>query len=235
MRAQLDHLVVVAHSLEQGVVWCEDTLGITPGPGGVHALFGTHNRLFKIATAQFPGAYFEIIAINSEAACAYPIKSKRWFDMDNSALRKQVREAPRLVHFVASVPDVHAACDALARLHIDRGAPRKASRSTPHGVLEWQITVRDDGQRLFNGVLPTLIQWGGESVSAAQAAHPTHHMQEAKVQLLGLKLTHPEHCALQNAYAAIGLNGIPVSAGAAAVCATLRCPKGVVELHSNGI
>jgi hypothetical protein len=39
--------VVVAASLEQGVQWCERVLGITPGPGGEHALMGTHNRLFS--------------------------------------------------------------------------------------------------------------------------------------------------------------------------------------------
>jgi hypothetical protein len=48
--ATVDHLVVIAHTLDQGVAWCEQTLGITPGPGGKHPLFGTHNRLFKIAT-----------------------------------------------------------------------------------------------------------------------------------------------------------------------------------------
>ncbi|MEY4341937.1 MAG: hypothetical protein RL541_1441, partial [Pseudomonadota bacterium] len=46
MPAYIDHLVVAASSLAQGVAWCEDQLGITPGPGGEHALFGTHNRLF---------------------------------------------------------------------------------------------------------------------------------------------------------------------------------------------
>lgn len=28
----LDHLVVAAASLAQGVQWCETTLGVTPGP-----------------------------------------------------------------------------------------------------------------------------------------------------------------------------------------------------------
>ena len=63
MKTQIDHLVVVAQTLEQGVQWCETTLGITPAPGGEHAQFGTHNRLFKIATPAFPMAYCEIIAI----------------------------------------------------------------------------------------------------------------------------------------------------------------------------
>ena len=54
MKTHIDHLVVVAHTLEQGVQWCEATLGITPAPGGEHAQYGTHNRLFKIATPAHP-------------------------------------------------------------------------------------------------------------------------------------------------------------------------------------
>ena len=50
LKTQIDHIVVVAQTLEQGVAWCEATLGITPQPGGDHPQFGTHNRIFKIAT-----------------------------------------------------------------------------------------------------------------------------------------------------------------------------------------
>ena len=46
--AAVDHLVVAAATLADGVAWCERTLGVTPGPGGRHPLFGTHNRLLKI-------------------------------------------------------------------------------------------------------------------------------------------------------------------------------------------
>jgi len=64
MHTQIDHLVIVAKTLEQGVQWCEQTLGITPSPGGEHTLYGTHNRLFKIASPANPMAYCEIIAID---------------------------------------------------------------------------------------------------------------------------------------------------------------------------
>ena len=67
MRLALDHLVVAAASLDDGVRWCEATFGITAGPGGRHALMGTHNRLFSIAGPDFPDAYFEIIAIDPGA------------------------------------------------------------------------------------------------------------------------------------------------------------------------
>ena len=46
----LDHLVVIAPTLADGVAWCESTLGVTPGPGGEHPLMGTHNRLIHISS-----------------------------------------------------------------------------------------------------------------------------------------------------------------------------------------
>ena len=33
-------------------------------PGGEHPLMGTHNRLLRIDSAEFPSAYLELIAIN---------------------------------------------------------------------------------------------------------------------------------------------------------------------------
>ena len=103
MKTQIDHLVVVAQTLELGVQWCEATLGITPGPGGEHAQYGTHNRLFKIATPTHPLAYLEIIAINSEAIKPSYVRARRWFDMDDAALQAAVSAEPRLVHFVAKL------------------------------------------------------------------------------------------------------------------------------------
>jgi Glyoxalase-like domain len=62
MNGRVDHLVVAADTLEQGASWCEATLGVAPAPGGEHPLMGTHNRLLRIATVNYPRAYLEIIA-----------------------------------------------------------------------------------------------------------------------------------------------------------------------------
>lgn len=154
MHCQVDHLVVAARTLPEGVAWCEATLGITPGPGGEHPLFGTHNRLFRIATVNFPRAYFEIIAINPAASgAAHPsvsLSKKRWFDLDSDALQESIQSSPRLIHFVANTAELSQACAALKALGIDRGPAVQASRMTASGLLQWQITVRDDGQRLFH-------------------------------------------------------------------------------------
>ena len=222
MSAQLDHLVVIAASLDQGVAWCEATLGVTPGPGGQHALMGTHNRLFSIASSAFPLAYFEIIAI--DPAAPGPVR-RRWFDLDDAHMQARLRrDGPRLAHWAARVDDAQAAVAALKTQGIDRGAVIAASRPTPLGLLEWQITVREDGQRLYDGALPTLIQWG--------AVHPAAAMPASGITLASFALQHPQADTLASACQALDLQGVPVQPGPARLRARLQTPKGVIEICS---
>ncbi len=225
---RIDHLVIAASTLEEGVDWCERTLGITPGPGGEHPLMGTHNRLFSMASPEYPNAYFEIIAINTGAACARDICAKRWFDLDSQALQRQLQQTgPQLIHFVASTPHAAPAVQALADLGMDRGELRSASRSAPQGLLSWLITLRHDGQRLMHGTLPTLIEWGD--------VHPTQHMAASSVTLQSLSASWPDADQLGNAYAAIDLQCVDVVHGEPNLTATLRTPRGLVTLQSSGI
>lgn len=222
MKAALDHLVVIAATLDEGVAWCEATLGITPGPGGQHAFMGTHNRLFNIASATYPLAYFEIIAIDPAA----PLPDRRrWFDMDDPALQERVRRSgPQLLHWAARAPDASSAVVALQAQGIERGAVIAASRPTPQGLLQWQITVRQDGQRLYDGCLPTLIQWG--------AVHPAAAMPVSGVTLLSFELQHPQADTLGSACQALDLQGVRVQPGPARLRARLQTPKGVIEICS---
>jgi hypothetical protein len=221
--SHIDHLVVAAESLDQGVQWCEATLGVTPRAGGEHPLMGTHNRLVRISAPLHPRTYLEIIAINPGAPAP---GRRRWFDLDDLELQAAVREQPRLVHFVARTDDAASALKALHRLGIQRGALVQAERPTPEGLLRWQISVRADGQRLFYGALPTLIQWG--------ESHPADSMPESGVALQSLRACHPRLADLQAAHAAIGLQGIPLEQGAPNLVATLTTPKGTVILESGG-
>jgi hypothetical protein len=234
MPIQIDHLVVAATSLEQGVQWCEALFGITPALGGEHALFGTHNRLFKIATPKFSMAYFEIIAINPEAIRPKKTTSlhpHRWFDLDNPELQKSISKEPRLIHFVASTTDIKAARMALRMEGIDRGPAIHAERQTSKGLLHWQISVRADGQRLFDGTLPTLIQWGKPDATEPLRLHPRNTLPRSGVTLQSIDITHPSAEKLQAAYTSIGLNGISISEGPANIKATLKTPKGIVVLE----
>jgi hypothetical protein len=227
LTAQIDHLVVAASTLQEGVAWCECTLGITPGPGGEHPLMGTHNRLFNISSAQYPDAYFEIIAIDTGAVYARIHSEKRWFDLENEALQLRLKQnGPQLVHFVASTPQAAPAIQALASLGIDRGELLAASRMTPKGLLSWKITVRADGQRLMNGCLPTLIEWGD--------VHPTQHMAPSGVILKSLTASQPQMDALAAGFKAIGLAEVAVNCGTPNLVAVLQTPLGQVRLTSAG-
>ena len=235
MKTQIDHLVVMAASLDEGVQWCEDTLGITPGPGGEHEKYGTHNRLFKIASPEFPLAYFEIIAINPLAVIPKRAQVPRWFDMDNPTLQKAVTQGPRLVHFVSSTEDVKAARHVLRTQGIERGQVVHASRKSSKGTLNWQITVREDGERLFNGCLPTLIQWGKPEATDPLRLHPRNSLPRSGVTLQSLTVSHPSGVKLQAAFDAIGLANIAIETGPANLVASLQTPKGLVQLQSLGI
>jgi hypothetical protein len=131
------------------------------------------------------------------------------------------------VHFVADVPDIEAAVQRLAALRIDRGHIIEASRDTPAGRLAWRITVRDDGQRLFYGALPTLIEWG--------PVHPTDSMGESGVVLRALALSHPRAGDLAAALGAIGLSEVSVTTGAPDLRAMFDTPRGPVTLRSGGV
>ena len=235
MKSQIDHLVVAAHSLQQGVEWCEATLGTTPAAGGEHEKYGTHNRLFKIATPAFPVAYLEIIAINPDAVIEKKPPPTRWFDLDNSQLQAELLKSPRLIHFVANTSNIQDARHAWKAQGIDRGPVIHASRKTPKGLLQWQITVRLDGDRLFDGTLPTLIQWGKPEAADPMHLHPRNHLPRSGVSLKSLSVSHPSAGKIQAAYDAISLGNISVSEGTANIVATLQTPKGLVTLESLGI
>ncbi|MGJ7544832.1 VOC family protein [Variovorax sp. LT1R16] len=230
MAARIDHLVIAARTLDEGVRWCEATLGVVPGPGGAHPLMGTHNRLISVATPAFPQAYLEIIAIDATKEPTRAAGLHRWFDLDDAALQAGLAQhGPQLVHFVARVTDAAASLQALASGPgpIDRGPLVEASRDTPAGRLDWKISVRDDGQRLFYGTLPTVIQWG--------PVHPADTMPASGVTLLGLAASHPRPEVLRAALTALGLDAFVVQAGPPNLIATLQTPRGRIQLESKGL
>ena len=174
--AAVDHLVIAAASLDDGVRWCEATLGVTPEPGGRHALMGTHNRLLDLSSADFPRCYLEIIAI---APAAPPPGRARWFGLDEPALQQALaHDGPRLVHMVARTDNLDMHRWGLVQQGHNPGTTLAASR----GALHWRIVVRDDGRLEAGGALPTLIEW------APGSAHPCDAMPVSGVTLRALTL-----------------------------------------------
>jgi hypothetical protein len=205
----VDHLVVAARTLDEGVQWCKTTLGITPGPGGAHAFMGTHNRLFRIACPAFANAYFEIIAIDAHApAPAHP----RWFGLDDIDLAS----GPRLIHWVARCDSIDEPLAALRRAGLDAGRPIEAAR----GDLRWRMVLRDDGRLLAHGAFPTLIDWGTSRHPAASMPASGVVLESLQVRGLAADVTLPR-----------GVDR--VDGPGPALTARLSTPRGAVTLTST--
>lgn len=210
----VDHLVIGAATLEQGAAWCAATLGVLPGPGGKHPLMGTHNLLLSLDSPAFPRSYLEIIAIDPAAEA--PAR-RRWFDLDDAALRATLAAGPRLIHWVARCDDAAAECAALREAGIERGEVLQAERDTPRGLLRWRIAVRSDGQRLHRGALPTLIEWGD--------VHPADSLPASGLQLESLAVGALPPVAAQRLPAGVSSRE--------AFAATLATPLGHIRLEGT--
>ncbi len=220
---EVDHLVVVAKTLEQGVQWCLETLGVEPGPGGRHALMGTHNRLLALGGERVAASYLEIIAIDPQSPA--PARA-RWFGMDLPELQAAVASAPRLVHLVARTTRLDAVRAALCGLGLEPGWPVAAERETAHGRLAWRILLRDDGALECGGALPTLIEWSGR--------HPTQAMAGSPVRLRSVKVAGlPADVAAQVLPAGVTrLDGAGDRANPPTWTVDLDTPRGAVRLES---
>jgi hypothetical protein len=211
--AALDHLVVAATTLADGIDYIAETCGVAPVAGGKHLAMGTHNALLSLGERT----YLEIIAVDPEGA--KPARP-RWFDLDNIALQAELVERPRLVHWVARTTDIDVAA---ARCPLPLGTVHAMAR----GDYRWRITIPDDGSRPARGVLPTLIQWDVPQ-------HPADKLPRSGISLLQLAASHFEPKPIRAALAALGLQDALALTFDREVrlAAMLRTPRGIVTLSS---
>lgn len=166
IQATLDHIVIGAASLEQGIAYIQDTLGVCVPNGGEHCLMGTHNCVMSLGGSL----YFEIIAINPAAD-----KPDRpcWFGLGDPGLQMALAEKPRLLTWVVNVPDI-------SRLNLLYfGDLLTMTRDN----LKWMITVPENGSIPGNGFLPTVIQWQTDR-------HPSSGMADLGCTLVKLDIFH---------------------------------------------
>jgi hypothetical protein len=83
---------------------------------------------------------------------------------------------------------------------------------------------------LFDGLLPTLIQWGTPKEPDPLQLHPRNTLPRSGVTLQSIDITHTSADKLQAAYDAIGLEGLSVGYGPTQLKVTLETPNGKVVL-----
>ena len=166
---QLDHLVIAAETLEQGVDYIHSTLGVEIPKGGLHKTMGTHNHLMQLGN----DAYLEVIAINPGGLSP---EQPRWFSLDDDLMRESLRQQPRLITWVMNTTDIQQLHQKSA---FSIGTPTQLSRDS----LRWQIALTKDGRLLGNGLLPYIIQWHS-------TPHPSQAMADLGCRLRSLEIYH---------------------------------------------
>lgn len=170
---KLDHITVVARSLEEGCTYIKDALGIDMPNGGAHPRMGTHNKLMSLGDEVF----LELIAIDPDASAP---DRPRWFNLD------AFDDAPRLGTWVVGTDDIDAT---LAQLPPASGRANEITR----GELTWLISIPDDGTMPLDGACPTLIEW-------PDGPHPASKMTDLGCRLTALTIEHPEAGTIQGLF-----------------------------------
>jgi hypothetical protein len=209
--AQLDHLVLAATTLADGIEYVAEATGATPQPGGKHVAMGTHNALLRLGER----VYLEIIAIDPEGTKP---PRPRWFDLDDIALQAELMERPQLVAWVARTADIERSASGCA-------VPLGAITPMQRGDYRWRITIPDDGRRPGKGIAPTLIQWD-------VPMHPADRLPASDVSLAQVAAAHPDPAPLRAALGTLGLDEIVQITfdRDARLAAMLRTPRGIVTL-----
>ena len=211
MELELDHLVVGARTLEEGVAWVEERIGASPGPGGKHVAMGTHNRLLSLG----PGRFLEVIAIDPDAS---PPGRVRWFTLDEPATQARLGRGPALLHWVARAGDIDRALASL-------GGEPPPVLDLSRGDYRWRIGVPENGSLLHAGTFPTVIQWLG--------ARPSESLPESACRLESLLLRHARAPGMLDTLRAAGLardEPVEASAEGSGLEARISTPRGTVRI-----
>ncbi|MHB2210087.1 VOC family protein [Methylobacterium sp. CM6257] len=185
----LDHLVIVAPDLAEGVAHVRDCLGLTMPEGGRHREMGTRNHLLRLGASLF----LEVIAVDPEAA---PPSRARWFGLDDAAqVRADWEAGRRLRGFVARTGDLDSVLAA-------RGALLGAAATMTRGDLSWRFALRPEGAWPADGAAPCVMDWGPRG-------NPAVTMPDLGAHLEGIVLTHPDPDAVTALHAALGLTDPP--------------------------
>ena len=206
---KLDHLAIVAPSLEHGAEYIRQVLGIEMPRGGKHPEMGTHNLLLRLGDDVF----LEVISVDPEARSP---NGPRWFGLDDqSTVQSEWDAGRRLRAWVARTDDM----DDVLQSHGDKfGQQQRVSR----GDRQWLFAVKQDGSLPCDGLAPSVMDWGSRG-------NPASSMPDHGLSLARFEIQHPDVERVNALYEEIGIIDPPVVSRGKELCysATIKTPDGL--------
>ena len=206
----LDHLLIGAPTLDDGIAWLEERTGVRAVIGGSHPGLGTWNALASLGPRQ----YVEIIAPDpaQPGVPTFDVPGLREFP------------TPRIAAWAARGEQLEGIAGRLPE-NLTCAAPRQGSRVRPDGTrLAWTLAFpKDHRHGAYTGVLPFLIEWESDE------AHPGRSTPSG-LRPGSLSLRHPEREALEKALCSLGIEANVQAAAEPQIQVELETPRGLVRL-----
>ncbi len=216
MQSKIDHIVIGASCIPEGVNYVKNMFGVDIPYGGEHIKMGTHNHLMKLGDETF----LEVIAINEKIA---PPSRPRWYGLDDPYTRRCIERQPSLLTWVVNTRDM---IGLMQQATFSLGKSELISR----GNLSWYFGLPEDGRLLAGGLLPYAIEWHTDM-------HPSESMADLGCNLQSLEIYHPYPVWLQNSLESIGalqlvkINELPANE-TPYLSVDIGTPSGTVQLQS---
>ncbi|MCB2135751.1 MAG: VOC family protein [Rhodobacteraceae bacterium] len=185
---RLDHLTVIAPSLDEGVEHVSECLGIKVPFGTRHHYMGTHNHRLQLGG----NVYLEIVALDPDGVDP---GRPRWFGLDDRAqVRSDWEQKRRLRGWVAAV----ASIEGFIRKRPEFGEVVPLPFTTP----EFAFAVPVDGSLPLGGILPSLIDHQGDPTRMSD-------IPDLGARLASFTLQHPEPEEVVAIYARLKIDRPP--------------------------
>lgn len=186
MAATLDHFIYAGRDLDALSAQFARLTGVTPGRGGRHPNWGTHNALVSLG----PDVYFELLAVDP---------TQRDHLDGTMGGRIDALASPRLFAYMLKAADLAERQKVLAAHGITADL-FDASRTTPGGqTLKWRLLVPHENP--FGDFVPKFIDW-------LDTPHPSTTSQPG-CTCESFVIGHPESDRLRSLLTALGAN-VPV-------------------------
>ena len=206
MPIRIDHFMYAVPSLDEGLIWANDTFGVEAAYGGEHVGLGTRNALMSLGST-----YLEIIAPDPTQSIKGTF-GERLAGLSNAGLVTWCAEG-----------DLNSLSSKLSELEIATAGPNKTKRQTTGGsIMEWELLFPSKSP--FGGCLPFFIDW-------LDCKNPKDDNPVAG-EFKSLSISNPDSERLQQILTTIGLQ-IPVAEGESSVSMMIQGNKGPVSLSST--